>query len=339
MIRRFYKLASLVIVVTIISGFLRTTVAHAAEPTLVRAELITHTDGDNKDHDTGIFATVTSQDGRRLLAQILNADSSGTDATEYNDDSVQIVRLVVEDDQVTKSDSDGFKVRLAIQTNGHDTWKFDAQVILYFSDGTNLFAERRNISLVNNRAQVAFAAGNQVATSTLVEPTLVAAELITHTDGDNKDHDTTIFATVTTKDETSLLAQVLNADSSGTNATEYNDESVHTVKLVAESVGANESDSDGFKVRLAIQTNGHDTWKFDAQVILYFSDGTDLFAERQNISLVNDHAEVVFSAPTVGVAGFGHVHVTGFGLGRVNGNCWLRHNGSCVSVPGHTPKK
>lgn len=314
-----YRFASLIASLAILSAVSPSLLSQTqSEPTLVAAELITHTRGDNKDHDTGIYVTVTTKDGASLLAQISNADSSGTDATEYNDNSSHIVRLVVENDEAKKSDCNGFGVRIAIQTNGNDTWLFDAQVILYFSDGTDLFAEQRNIALVNNHAEVIFSATEAAATSGEAEPTLVRAELITHTNGDNKDHDTGIYATLTTKDGASLLAQILNADSSGTDATAYNDNSSNTVKLVTESVGAKKSDCTGFNVRIAIQTNGNDTWIFDAAVVLYFSDGTDLFAEQRNIALVNNRAEVIFSAP-----------VGGTNVSWREKGCWLRHRGSC----------
>lgn len=126
------------------------------QPRLVMAELFTHTNGDNKDHDTGIYVTVTTSDTKSLLARIISADSSGTDATEYNDNSDHFVELVIQNPAATPSDCSRFQVTIEIRTNGNDTWLFDAQVVLYFSDGSTLFAEQKGISLVNNGAQVVF---------------------------------------------------------------------------------------------------------------------------------------------------------------------------------------
>jgi hypothetical protein len=128
------------------------------QPTLERAELFTLTgDSDNKDHDTGIFVSVKSADGKMQLASISNADSSGKDMTEYNDDSYHIVPLGVDAPGATKADCNQFKVHMSIKTNGDDTWSIDlARVTLYFSDGTNLVAERANFRLVNDGASTDF---------------------------------------------------------------------------------------------------------------------------------------------------------------------------------------
>lgn len=130
------------------------------QPTLIRAELFTLTgDADNKDHDTGIYLTVKTTDNRTLLASVNNADSSGKDMTEYNDDSHHIVPLVIEAPGITKGDCGGFKVHMFIKTNGDDTWSIDdARVTLYFGDGTTLVAEQFGFSLVNDGASTDFAA-------------------------------------------------------------------------------------------------------------------------------------------------------------------------------------
>ena len=114
---------------------------------------------DNKDHDTGIYVTVKTSDDRTLLASINNADSSGKDMTEYNDDSHHIVPLVVEAPGVTKAACGQFKVRMSIKTNGNDTWTIDeARVTLYFTDATTLVASQLAFSLVNDGASTEFQA-------------------------------------------------------------------------------------------------------------------------------------------------------------------------------------
>lgn len=127
---------------------------------LIRAELFTLTgDADNKDHDTGIFVSVKTSDGTMQLASISNADSSGKDMTEYNDDSYHIVPLVVEASGATRAQCSRFKVRVSIKTNGNDTWAIDlARVTLYFNDGTNLVADKADFQLVNDAASVDFSA-------------------------------------------------------------------------------------------------------------------------------------------------------------------------------------
>jgi hypothetical protein len=129
------------------------------QSTLIRAELFTLTgDGDNKDHDTGIYITAKTRDGKTLLASINNADSSGKDMTTYNDDSHHIVPLVVEASGATKVNCDGFKVRMSIKTNGSDHWEIDeARVTLYFSDSTTLVAEKFRFSLTDDGDSTEFA--------------------------------------------------------------------------------------------------------------------------------------------------------------------------------------
>jgi hypothetical protein len=313
MIRRRLSFSSLVAFVAFVVALSATSptaaIVGVSEPKLVRAELSTHTNNDNKDHDTGIYVKVTTQDGASLLAQILNAySSSDGDATVYNDHSDHILKLTIEDPGAKKSDCNGFTVRMAIQAHGTDDWRLNAQVVLYFSDGTNLIAKEDGFALHSDSSQLGdehvFSAPNAVATSSKPEPTLVFADLLTHTKDDNKDKDTGIYVTVTTRNEASLLAQIVSADSSADDATEYNDGSDHDVALVVENVGAKKSDCKGFEVSIAIRTTGglgHDTWKFDALVILTFSDGTNLIAQKKGINLTNGSVglgdPVVFNAP------------------------------------------
>lgn len=100
---------------------------------------------------------VKARDNSTLLASVANADSSGKDATEYNDDSEHIVPLVVEAPGVTDADCVKFKVRMWIKTKGNDTWTIDeARVTLHFSDSTTLVADRYSFTLKNDRAVAEF---------------------------------------------------------------------------------------------------------------------------------------------------------------------------------------
>jgi hypothetical protein len=44
----------------------------------------------------------------------------------------------------------GFNVKIRSKANGNDRWKFDATVVLYFSDGTNLSKSKGGI-ILNSR--------------------------------------------------------------------------------------------------------------------------------------------------------------------------------------------
>jgi hypothetical protein len=128
--------------------------AQAADTVLLRAELFTQTGGDNKDHDTCVWATVTSSDGGTVLAKVGNGDCGGDDSTTYNDNSPHTIKMNAEAG-VSKDLCKGFKVHLWQKTHGgrgHDTWRIqEARVTLYFNDGGNLFAKTDGpVALVSN---------------------------------------------------------------------------------------------------------------------------------------------------------------------------------------------
>jgi len=124
-----------------------------AQAVLIRGELVTHTNDDNKDHDTCVYATVTTADGSSQLAHISNGDCGGDDSTEYNDNSDHSIPFQIDSSGASKEACKGFKVHMWQKTHGgrgHDTWKFDVRAILYFSDGLNLVASSGGVTLTSN---------------------------------------------------------------------------------------------------------------------------------------------------------------------------------------------
>jgi len=134
--------------------------AHVDEPVLIKATLFTHTNDDNKDHDTCVFAEAKTADGQTLIAHAANRDCSGSDNTEYNDGSDHQFDLDIDAPGIAKSMTRGFKVHMWQETHGgagHDTWKFNVRVLLYFSGGGgNYTASKDGVVLVNNGAAVDF---------------------------------------------------------------------------------------------------------------------------------------------------------------------------------------
>jgi hypothetical protein len=129
-----------------------------AQAVLIRGELATHTNDDNKDHDTCVYATVTTADGSSQLAHISNGDCGGDDATEYNDNSDHSIAFQIDSAGATKDACKGFKVHMWQKTHGgrgHDTWKFDVRAILYFSDGLNLVAHTEGVTLSSDSTSAA----------------------------------------------------------------------------------------------------------------------------------------------------------------------------------------
>ncbi|MGA2580520.1 MAG: hypothetical protein ABSH24_31375 [Bryobacteraceae bacterium] len=124
-----------------------------ADAVLIRGELATHTNDDNKDHDTCVYVTVATADGSSQLAHISNGDCGGDDSTEYNNGSDHSIGMQIDASGASKDACKGFTVLLWQKTHGgagHDTWKFDARVVLYFSDELNLVAHTEGVVLKSN---------------------------------------------------------------------------------------------------------------------------------------------------------------------------------------------
>src|SRR5260370_28780327 len=93
--------------------------AHTAQAqgVLTRGVLSTVTDGDNKDHDTCVWATVTTADGASQLASIKNGDCGGDNTTEYGDHSTHAIAFQIDARRTTKDACKCFKVHLGQHTH------------------------------------------------------------------------------------------------------------------------------------------------------------------------------------------------------------------------------
>lgn len=126
--------------------------APAVEPVLIKATFFSHTNDDNKDHDTGIYVKVRTADGSTLIAHADNRDNSGDDGTEYKDRSDHQFDLDLDAAGLRKSSASSFKVQVCQRTHGNDTWKFNGRLVLFFSDSSNLVSSRDGIELKNSDA-------------------------------------------------------------------------------------------------------------------------------------------------------------------------------------------
>jgi hypothetical protein len=133
---------------------------------------------------------------------------------------------------------------------------------------------------------------------------LAKAEFWTKTGDDNKDHDTQVYVTVVTADDAFppiLLASIEGADASGRDATEYNNGSDHTIKLVVHSDQASYSMCRKFKFKIGACANGNDTWKIArARVTLYFSNGLTIYQDFDSQTLTSSgsaYTETSWSPP------------------------------------------
>ena len=147
---------------------------------------------------------------------------------------------------------------------------------------------------------VGFASNHKASTMAFktngVEPVLIKATFFSHTNDDDKDHDTGVYVKVKTEDLSGLIGHADNRDNSGDDGTQYKDGSDHQFDLDLDAPGLDKSTAAKFKVQVCQHTHGHDTWKFNGRVVLYFSDKTNLTAGRDGIELKNDGACADFSA-------------------------------------------
>lgn len=155
MTRRFGMICS---VLAMLSLLLPPQRAYADDPVLIKATFFSHTNDDDKDHDTGIYVKVSTADGSSDIAHADNRDNSGDDGTQYKDGSDHQFDLDLDAPGLAKAAAKGFKVHVSQHTHGNDTWKFHGRVVLYFSDHTNLTAQSGDVTLANDGASTDFSA-------------------------------------------------------------------------------------------------------------------------------------------------------------------------------------
>ena len=71
----------------------------------------------------------------------------------YDDWSSHVIPMMIMNTRATYSQCKGFHVKMWQETHGgkgHDTWKFDVNIVLKFSDGSELNAYRGGQVLVSN---------------------------------------------------------------------------------------------------------------------------------------------------------------------------------------------
>lgn len=143
---------TLALMFTISCGGLLSKQAMGQSPALIKATLFTHTNDEDKDHDTGVYVTVTSADGQTTIAHADNRDNSGDDGTQYKDGSDHQFDLDLDSPGMEKDSCKGYRVHVYIHTHGHDTWRFNGRLVLYFTDHSNITASIDNVELKNDGA-------------------------------------------------------------------------------------------------------------------------------------------------------------------------------------------
>lgn len=148
-IRNFARVIAGIAAATSVLG--ATAPAHAAAPTgrsaawvangLTFGNIRFHTNDDDKDWDTRVTIGVYERNGTE--AAYLDGDLAGF--PDQSDSSVYYLTLL--DGNATPDTLRGGTVKIHIQPNGHDTWKFDFHLTLGFGDGSGLGADNYGIQL------------------------------------------------------------------------------------------------------------------------------------------------------------------------------------------------
>jgi hypothetical protein len=118
-------------------------------------EFVSQTRDDKKDEQTGIYVYVTTKDDKIVLAQIEGADGVGRKPKEYLPKRDHVIQLLIVNHAVTKSDCEGFKVKVKSKASGNDKWDFKGRVTLYFQDGTYISSVKDGLSLESTNSAFA----------------------------------------------------------------------------------------------------------------------------------------------------------------------------------------
>lgn len=128
--RMFAKAFSLAMIMLVLAGLNPAKAQYGYQPTLTSATIAFHTNDENKDWDTRVTTIVFASNG----AQAARVDGiSG----EFNDGTNNgPFALGIQQVGLTKDRFNGGQLGIWIQPNGNDTWRFNATISLYFSDGS-----------------------------------------------------------------------------------------------------------------------------------------------------------------------------------------------------------
>ncbi len=127
--------------------------ANAQDSVLIKATLATHTNDEDKDWNTCVFAEVKTAAGD-LIAHASGQDCNNADGTQYKDGSDHQFDLTIDSPGLARNLAKGFTVHMWQETHGgagHDTWRFNVRVILQFSSGAPvLSASQDGVELKSN---------------------------------------------------------------------------------------------------------------------------------------------------------------------------------------------
>jgi hypothetical protein len=116
---------------------------------LRNATVFFHTNNDDKDHDTHV--TVTVKDGKNRMVARIDNDFGG-----FPDNSDRGPYGLSVRNPSSFSDLETGNVVVRVDPNGHDTWRFNVDVDLFFDDGTHLGGHMQDMWLDQNKRELSF---------------------------------------------------------------------------------------------------------------------------------------------------------------------------------------
>ncbi len=123
--------------------------ALTGEPIITNCNITFHTNNDDKDDDTHVTVTVT--DANNVVAARLSNDFG-----HFDDNSDAGPFALTIRNQSRKSALQRGKVIIRIDPNGHDTWKFNFNIDLEFSDATHFSGNAEGLVLTQDRRTQTF---------------------------------------------------------------------------------------------------------------------------------------------------------------------------------------
>src|SRR5947209_5877046 len=115
------------------------------EPALVAATVSFHTNNEDKDGDTGVLVQMRDQNNTVDSDLSLGLANGG-----FPDNSDRGPYSMLIRNNVPKTLVHGGSVTIVITPNGHDTWRFNYNVDLQFSDGSHLSSSNQGLQLDQN---------------------------------------------------------------------------------------------------------------------------------------------------------------------------------------------
>ena len=118
-------------------------------PSLANANIRFHTNNEDKDDDTHLTVDVTDGNNVRC-AHVDNDFGKFNDNSDTGPFPLQVLNASSEDDCVRGN------VRIRIDPNGDDTWRFNFLLTLIFDDNTSLTAGADGLEVTQDRQEQTF---------------------------------------------------------------------------------------------------------------------------------------------------------------------------------------